>query len=211
MLVAITSEKGGTGKSTLAALLGERFFALGLNVGLADSDKQASLSALAERSAGRLPPCVDALPRSFAKLARDERLTIIDTPSGDGQELRAAIAAADMVLVPVVPAAFDFRTLPVTLGLIAAAQAAREGLPKALLLPNKVTLREASSRKLLELIKGLKWPVAKTYLSERSAYKRLADSGLGALPQSTRRSVENEVAQLADEVLEHLGMGATTQ
>jgi chromosome partitioning protein len=211
MLICMASEKGGSGKSTLAAILAERFLALGIPVTLADSDKQASLSALAERSEGRLPPCREVFPRSFPKLAVESGLVILDTPSGAGPELRAALAVADVVVVPVVAAPYDFRTLPVTLDLIAAAQEARHGAPRALLVPNKVSLREASSRKLLELVKGLGWPVSKTHLPERSAFKRLADSGLAVLPPSSRRTVEREIQAVAEEVLEALGMteGAT--
>jgi hypothetical protein len=53
------------------------------------------------------------------------------------------------------------------------------------------------------------WPVAKTALPERSAFKRQGDSSLAALPTSTRRTVERAVAELADEVLEAVGLEVT--
>ena len=55
MLVCLASEKGGVGKTTLAALLAEGLKARGVPLEVADGDRQASLAALAERSEGRLP------------------------------------------------------------------------------------------------------------------------------------------------------------
>jgi chromosome partitioning protein len=210
-LICAVAEKGGVGKTTILALLAERFLALGLPVKLADSDRQASLSAQAERSNGLLPPCAETFPRSFPKLAQESGLVLLDTPSGLGMELRAALAVADLALVPVTPSAYDVRTLPATLDAITGAVEARAGTgtPKALLVLNRVAVREANSRKLLSVIRDMGWPVARTALPERSAFKRFGESALGALPTSTRRSVERAVAELADEVLEAVGMGVT--
>lgn len=205
MLVCFASEKGGAGKTTLAALLAERATELGLAVRLVDADPQASLLALSTRSEGRLPACRAAAAPQLAGIP-PEPLTFLDLPSGLGAELEAALDVADAALVPVVPSAFDLRTLPTTLSAVRRAQDQRGGRPRALIVPNKIDLREPMSQSLLATLSKLGWPVASAWLRERSAYKQMGCAGLGALPRGTRRQASEEVVRLFDEVLEFLGL-----
>lgn len=209
MLVCFASEKGGAGKTTLAALLAERATELQVPVRLFDADPQASLFALSTRSENRLPACRAVVAHELAGLA-GEPLAFLDLPSGLGPELVAALQVSDLALVPVVPSAFDLRTLPTTLGAIRAAQDRRGGgLPRALIVPNKIDLREPMSQSLLATLSKLGWPVASAWLRERSAYRQMGCAGLGALPRGTRRQASEEVATLTDEVLELLDVRAT--
>ncbi len=205
MLVCFASEKGGAGKTTLAAVLAERFTKLGIDVRLADGDRQGSLAALAERAAG-MPTAKRVYPMQFAKLAQDDGVTLLDLPSGIGVEFHAAMAVADFAIVPAVPSAFDIRTLPATLGQIRRAQERRDGTPRALLVPNKVDLRETISKELLTTLGELGWPLTRTWLQSRATYRRMGAEGLSALPSGARRPAEAEVNVLADEVLEFLSL-----
>ena len=210
MLVCFASEKGGAGKTTLAALLAERATELALPVRLIDADPQGSLQALSTRAEGRLPACRVAAAPQLSELAREAQgtLTLLDLPSGLGAELEAALDVADAALVPVVPSAFDLRTLPTTLGAVRRAQDARGGRPRALIVPNKIDLREPMSQSLLATLSRLGWPVAPAWLRERSAYRQMGCAGLGALPRGTRRNASDEVVQLFEAVLEFLGIEA---
>lgn len=206
MLVCFASEKGGVGKTTVAALLAERFTALGVPLRLADGDRQASLSAVAERSDGRLPLAEEVRPPAFPGLAARGGLTLLDLPSGIGLEFNTALSVADHAVIPVAPSAFDLRTLPATLAQVRRAQELRGGPPRALIIPNKIDLREPASKELLAALARLGWSVAHTWLLERSVYRRMGAAGLGALPRGARRLAEEEVARLADEVLEVFGV-----
>lgn len=206
MLVCFASEKGGVGKTTVAALLAERFTALGVPVRLADGDRQASLSAVAERSDGRLPRAMEVRPPAFPALAAGQGLTLLDLPSGIGLEFNTALSVAHHALIPCAPSAFDLRTLPATLAQVRRAQELRGGLPRALIIPNKIDLREPASKELLAALARLGWSVSQTWLLERSVYRRMGAAGLGALPRGARRMAEEEVAALADEVLDVLGV-----
>jgi chromosome partitioning protein len=205
MLICFASEKGGAGKTTLAALLAEGLHARGIPFQLADGDRQSSLAALAERSEGRLPPTRQVFPTQFRRLC-DAELTLLDLPSGIGVEFNTAMALADVAIVPAVPSAFDLRTLPATLTQIRRAQELRQGLPRALIVPNKIDLREVLSKELLDVVAKLGWPVTRTWLNSRSAYRRLGSAGLGALPRSVRRAAEAERDALMGEVLAFLGL-----
>lgn len=213
MLVCFASEKGGAGKTTIAAALAERLVAplgaRGVPLQLADGDRQGSLAALTAASDGALPTAETVYPLGFARLAQRPGLTLLDLPSGIGVELHAALAVCDWCVVPAVPSALDLRTLPHTLARIRAAQEERGGPPRALLIPNKVDLRETMSQELLARLGGLGWPVTRTWLRERAAYRHMGAAGLGALPTGQRRAAETEIAGLADEVLERLGLAAS--
>jgi chromosome partitioning protein len=206
MLVCFASEKGGVGKTTVAALLAERFTTLGVPVRLADGDRQASLAAVAEVSNGRLPPAEEVRAPDFPALAAREGLTFLDLPSGIGVEFNTALSVAHHAIIPVAPSAFDLRTLPATLAQVRRAQELRGGSPRALIVPNKIDLREPTSKELLAALARLGWSVSQTWLLERSVYRRMGAAGLGALPRAARRNADDEVAGLADEVLEVLGI-----
>lgn len=206
MLVCFASEKGGAGKTTLAACLAEVLTKTGVPVRLVDGDRQGSLLAVAERSQGRIPDARAAFPTQFTRVARSEGLTFLDLPSGIGVEFHTAMALADAAIVPVVPSAFDLRTLPATLGRIRKAQDERDGLPRTLIVPNKINLRETMSKELLSITGKLGWPVTRVWLQERAAFRQMGNAGLGALPSSSRRPAELEVAALADEIVEFLGV-----
>jgi chromosome partitioning protein len=204
MLVCFASEKGGAGKTTLAALLAERLAGLGVPLRLADGDRQGSLFALSERS-DTIPLARKVFPMQFASLANDdEGVTILDLPSGIGVEFHAAMAVAHFAIVPAVPSAFDLRTLPATLSQIRAAQERRDGPPKAIIVPNKLDLRESMSRELLSTLGELGWPVTRCWIQSRATYRRMGAAGLQALPKSSRRAAELEVAALVDEILAFL-------
>jgi len=210
MLVCVASEKGGAGKTTLVAALAEQLHARGVPLTLADGDRQGSLAAVAEASEGALPPVQRVFPMQFGRLAGRPGLALLDLPSGLGTELHAALAVCDWALVPAVPSAFDLRTLPRTLGWIRRAQDERAGPPRALLIPNKVDLRESMSQELLASLGGLGWPVTRTWLRERAAYRRLGAAGLGAVAGGGRKAALTEVAALADELLSLLGLTEAT-
>lgn len=207
MLVCFASEKGGVGKTTVAALLAERLTTLGVPLRLCDGDRQASLAAVAERAEGRMPVAVEVRPPEFPALAASPGLTLLDLPSGIGLEFNTALSVAHHAIIPVAPSAFDLRTLPATLAQVRRAQELRGGLPRALIVPNKIDLREPASKELLAALARLGWSVSQTWLLERSVYRRMGAAGLGALPRGARRLADDEVAGLADEVLEVLGVG----
>ncbi len=211
MLVCFASEKGGAGKTTLAAALAERLAARGVPVRLADGDRQGSLTALAAASGGAVPPAQTVYPMQFQRLAGGDDLVILDLPSGIGVEFHAAMAVCDWAIVPAVPSALDLRTLPHTLTRIRRAQDERGGPPQALLVPNKVDLRETLSQELLSRLAELGWPVTRTWLRERAAYRQMGAAGLDGLPAGARRAAVTAVSAIADEVLEHLGLLAARE
>ena len=117
--IAFVSQKGGCGKSTLAACLavaakeaGERVFVLDLD------PKKSVVRWGSKRNDPHLPvEAVSAarLPAALADLSkRNMSLVIVDTPVLESPRSLAAINAADLCIVPARPATFDIWAAEVT-------------------------------------------------------------------------------------------------
>lgn len=126
-VIVLASQKGGAGKTTLAAHLAVAAEAAGAGPAvLMDMDPQGSLSAwwnARETPAPALAPAVLAdLPAKLASLgAAGFKLAILDTPPAIGRTIAAVIATADLVLIPVRPSPHDLRAVGSTVDLARAA------------------------------------------------------------------------------------------
>jgi len=125
--VAIISQKGGAGKTTVATHLAVAAEQHGLRTALFDLDPQASATSWADRRkqsaptviAGQAPRLTNLLEQAVEQSAD---LVVIDSaPNADAASLAAA-RAADLILIPCRPAAFDLNAIATTLNLAAVAQ-----------------------------------------------------------------------------------------
>lgn len=124
--IAIISQKGGAGKTTIAIHLAVAAEKQGLNAALFDLDPQASASSWSDKRSNPSPAVVSAqaarLPNLLEQAASQAAdLVIIDSaPNADAASLAAA-RAADLILIPCRPAAFDLNAIGTTLNLAAVA------------------------------------------------------------------------------------------
>ena len=124
--IAIISQKGGAGKTTIAIHLAVAAERLGMKTALFDLDPQASASSWSDKRNSPSPAVVSAqaarLPGLLEQAASQSAdLVIIDSaPNADAASLAAA-RAADLILVPCRPAAFDLNAIGTTLNLAAVA------------------------------------------------------------------------------------------
>jgi chromosome partitioning protein len=124
--IALVSQKGGTGKSTLAIGLAIAAMQDGHKVCLLEADPQGTLSNWRSRRA-QAEPAVEQLQDGIEFAHRVpflERcgvtLTIIDTPAGQTEVGTAAIAVADLTLIPARPSPADIEAAAPTLALVRA-------------------------------------------------------------------------------------------
>ena len=120
-VVVLASQKGGAGKTTLAAHLAVAAEIAGYGpTVLIDTDPQATLSQWWQRREATTPAMAEATLSELSDKLRELseggfRLAFIDTPGRVSLANREVIALADLVLVPVKPSVADLWTIRSTI------------------------------------------------------------------------------------------------
>ena len=121
--LASVSPKGGTGKTTLAIHLAAAAERKGEVALIIDADPQATASQWAAWREEAPPEVIDsAPPRIAAKIAQAKAagatFIVIDTPPHADMTASKAMEAADLVLIPCRPSAFDLAAIRTTARLV---------------------------------------------------------------------------------------------
>jgi chromosome partitioning protein len=121
--IAIISQKGGAGKTTLALHLAAAAHDAGRVALVIDTDPQATASQWAAWRQDAPPEVIDSPPpRLSAKIeqARGQGadFIVVDTPPHADSAARAAVEVADLVLIPCRPSAFDLAAIQTTAKLV---------------------------------------------------------------------------------------------
>ncbi len=213
-VIAVVQQKGGSGKTTLAANLAVACLRRGMRVALLDTDPQGSLGRwymtrrerLGERSgagpegAGLEFSTSSAWGVSYEceKLRKTADLVIVDTPPKVDADLRPALREADLVLVPVASSHVDLWATDGVLDL-----AARER-KSAWLVLNRTRAGTRLADEVAAAAAELTAGVAGARLANRVVYAETLGQGLGAV-EAGHRAAREEVGALTDEVLRLLG------
>ena len=121
--IAIISQKGGAGKTTLALHLAAAAQDAGAVSLIIDTDPQATASQWAAWRQDAPPEVIDSPPpRLAAKVAQavgqGAEVIVIDTPPHADSAARAAVEVADLVLIPCRPSAFDLAAIQTSAKLV---------------------------------------------------------------------------------------------
>ena len=179
--IALLAQKGGTGKTTIALSLAVAASKTGLVSLVIDLDPQATACNWSDRRKNQAPLVIDAqpsrLPAALQKAAQNGvDFVLIDTPARSEQSALAAAKAADLVLVPCRPQAYDLETIPNTQQILALS-----GNTPALVILNAVPPRGNRHDQAKNLLDRLGIPVCPHTIGARNAF---GDSGtLGQTPQ----------------------------
>ena len=121
MIYVIGSEKGGQGKSTIAALLAIRLQSNNRKTFLIDKSVQRGSSSawLRRRKINGYQPIVeyiqskefDLTGSEMEKIYNEYDDIVIDVPGIDSDALRTGMLVADVIIVPIVPAMMDLDTV----------------------------------------------------------------------------------------------------
>lgn len=133
VVITVAQQKGGAGKTTLAANLAAAMPAEA-RAALLDIDPQRTLTRWRDLRGGRrgLRPIGFSdvsgwrLPAELERLSRDHDVVLVDSPPQIDTDARIAVRAASLVLVPVQPSPPDLWAAEGTLKL-AGRSAARRG------------------------------------------------------------------------------------
>lgn len=202
-IVTVAQQKGGAGKTTLVIQLATALAEAGRKVGIMDIDPQGSLTTWMRRRE-QLGPGVAELRFSMVggwrlgveldRLKNGLDLILIDSPPHAETEAKAAIRAADLVLIPCQPSLLDVWASGPTVEL-----AAREGRRAAIIL-NRVPPRGKSFEEARAAIGELGCARLNAHLGNRQAFAAGIARGLGAVESEPRSAAAEESRALAGEV-----------
>jgi chromosome partitioning protein len=123
-VIVLANQKGGVGKTTLAAHLAIAAEAAGDGPAvLIDTDSQGSLSAWWNSRKAETPVlapmAIAELPEKLELLARaGYAVAVIDTPPAITEAIAAVLVSADLVLIPIRPSPHDLRAVGSTVTLV---------------------------------------------------------------------------------------------
>jgi chromosome partitioning protein len=210
--VAIISQKGGTGKTTLAIHLAGAASAAGLVSLVVDTDPQATACTWHTWRGDADPDVIDCaahtlLPKKLQRAADlGADLAIIDTPPHADIMAREACRAAELLLIPCRPRAFDLDAVRTTAELAAA------GNKPAFLIfmagPPRAPLVYREAGQLVEQF-GLK--VAPVMLPERAAFHHSVGAGKTAPEIEPQGKAAEDISSLWAWICERVNMPTRKQ
>lgn len=194
--IAVISQKGGAGKTTLAIHLAAAAHEAGRVALIVDTDPQATASQWAAWREDRAPEVIDSPPpRLAAKVAaaraQGAELIVIDTPPHADSAARAAMELADLVLIPCRPSAFDLAAIQTTAKLV---QLLRK--PAFVVFtagaPNAPRMYEEAG----ELVAGYGTPAAPVLIADRAAYRHASAQGATVMELEPTGRAADDVRRL---------------
>ena len=204
-VITIAQQKGGAGKTTLAAHLAAAWAAT-MRVAVVDIDPQASLShwidlrrqRLGEGGLGLTSVRLQGwrLAAEAERLATTHDIVVIYSPPHLEMESKIAIRAARLVVVPLQPSPIDVWATRPTLEL------ARSERRAALLVLNRLPARARLTSEMAQGAAGYGVAVAQTALGNRIAYAASMALGLGVTEVEPGSPAAEEIAALAREIVE---------
>jgi chromosome partitioning protein len=194
-VIAILSQKGGAGKTTLALHLAVAAERDGKSAAVIDLDPQASATSWGDSREAETPVIVSAqaarLPQVLeAARAAGAALVVIDTAPHSESSALAAARAADLILIPCRPAILDLRAIGTTIDLTKLA-----GKPAAVVL-NTIPPRGSLGEEAKLAVAGYGVEIAPVHLGQRAAYQHALTAGLTAQEYEPNGKAAEEVTQL---------------
>jgi chromosome partitioning protein len=199
--IALLSQKGGSGKTTLAIHLAVAAEAAGERVYLLDTDPQGS--AVAWKQARQLdqPSTVSATPSTIGRILENAKqneatLVVIDTAPHLQPGTSQVVAQADILLIPCRPSALDLATISASVQVAKAA-----GKPAAIVL-NACPARAPEVGEALEVLATYDVPTAPVTIGDRRAFARAIASGRAVTEFEARGRAAQEVTALWQWIVE---------
>jgi chromosome partitioning protein len=194
-IVAIISQKGGAGKTTLAVHLATAAATAGHTAAIIDLDPQATAASWSDRrtavapevisgQAARLPALVTAAKQNGADFL------VLDTAPNADQVVSLAARAADLVLIPCRAAAFDLEAIETTLML------AKAAMKPAYVVLNAVPPRSGIGKEAAEGLSARGAQVAPHQLTHRAAFAHGVIDGRTAQEFEPRGRAAEEIEEL---------------
>jgi len=167
--IAIISQKGGAGKTTLAVHLATAAAEAGHTTAIIDLDPQATAASWGDRREAVTPEVISGQATRLPTLLKaagenGASFLVLDIAPNADQTASLAARSADLVLIPCRPAAFDLEAIETTLLLAKAAN------KPAYVVLNAVPPRSGIGKEAAEGLTGRGAKVAPYRLAQRAAF-----------------------------------------
>lgn len=209
-ILTIAQQKGGSGKTTLAAHLAVALAKRsGEPVAILDVDPQGSLGTWYEAREESLGEDNTGLEfrtasgwgarREARSLAKSHGYVLVDTPPKTDSDAKPAIDAADFVIVPIQPTPVDLWATSQTIDL-----AAREDTP-AMLVLNRVPPRASLTGEMADAILASGFDALTSRLGNRTVFAAAMGKGVAVTEEAPSSKAAQEVESLIEELVSRIG------
>jgi chromosome partitioning protein len=194
-IVAIISQKGGAGKTTLAVHLAAAAAAAGHSTAIIDLDPQATAASWSDRRTAEAPEVISGQATRLPALVNAARqnganFLVLDTAPNADQVVSLAARAADLVLIPCRAAAFDLEAIETTLML------AKAAMKPAYVVLNAVPPRSGIGKEAADGLASKGVAVAPQQITHRAAFAHGVIDGRTAQEFEPHGKAAEEVAAL---------------
>ncbi len=203
---SIVSQKGGSGKTTLALHLAIAATAQGRKTLVIDLDPQVSAERWSEIRESDEPTIVAGQAESLTDMLRAAAengadLVIVDTPPKVDRTALIAAKAADVVLIPTRGTILDLPAIGDTVNLLKLADLER----KAVIVLNAMPAKAASVADAKEAAEQYGLDVISAGLAERALFSRALEDGQGVTEAEPKGRAAGEIRGVYERLCERDG------
>ncbi|WP_312283921.1 ParA family protein [Candidatus Igneacidithiobacillus taiwanensis] len=212
--IALVTQKGGSGKTTIAACLAGYWKSKEKKTCLVDADPQQSATEWHKTGGRAIPIDVYTEPRTkylteLVSELEEQDVVLIDTAGFQNQTAVEAAYLADIILIPVKPSPMDIRAVGETLGMLRKVGDVRlkEGREhaKIVFILNMVVPGTIIAKNAKDELSSMSGKVLRTEFRNRIAYPESFIGGTTPTFYEPRGAAAQEIEEAAQEIIEIAG------